>query len=361
MGAVTSIELATTPPTRAFGEPHAPRATARGWDFLGSCPAPLRMRMRDELADLLRDLHRNTGERLKGCMPMGHGGRTPFERLRHIRDLDDFPKFLVSADHGNAFNRAFHACHVETGAFAALQPEGAAPVFEQAGLIDPRGWIGVYAVAPFVMLIDRARLGARNIPRSWADLADPAYRGDIALSGWRPDGAQQWRAFNQFFLVAIARLLGDKGLREVLANLAGLTHSAQMPRLAGSANSLAAIYVLPWALADMCPRRDRTEVVWPNEGALAFPLWMTAQAAHRDRVAPLADYFFAPETARWLDHNRYPSLAPSGGASLPEGARFAWPGWDFFRARSTASEIKRISALFHAATEKLDRSQSLCA
>jgi ABC-type Fe3+ transport system substrate-binding protein len=361
MGAISSIPLAVAPPPRAFGAAHAPRATARGWDFLGCCPSPLRMRMRDELADLLRETHRQRGERLKGCMPMGQGGRTPFERLRYIRELEDFPKLLVSSDHGNAFNRAFHASHVETGAFVAPQPAGAAQAFVEAGLIDEKGWIGVYAVAPFVLLIDRARLGTRPVPRSWADLADPVYRGEIALSGWRPEGARHWRAYNQFFLVAIARLLGDKVLREVLANLAGLTHSAQMPRLAGTPNSLAAIYVLPWSLADLCPRREQTRVVWPREGALAFPLWITAQAAHRARVAPLADYFFASKTARWLDHNRYPSLAPTGGASLPEGARFFWPGWDFFRHRATASEIKRVCALFHAATEQLDRGDSLCA
>ena len=132
MGAVTSINSPSTPPPRAFGEAHAPRATARGWDFLGSCPSPLRMRMRDELADLLRDIHRQRGERLKGCMPMGQGGRTPFERLRDIRDLEDFPKLLVSCDHGNAFNRAFHARHVETGAFAALQS-----VWRGGGFLEP--------------------------------------------------------------------------------------------------------------------------------------------------------------------------------------------------------------------------------
>jgi ABC-type Fe3+ transport system substrate-binding protein len=254
--------------------------------------------MRDELADLLRERQFRHAEKLKCCMPMGHGGRTPFDRLRHIRDLDDFPRLLASSEHGNA--------------------------------------------------------------QSWGDLADPVYRGEIAMSGWRPDGARQWRSFNQFFLVAVTRLLGDDRLRGVLANLAGLTHSAQMPRLAGTANSLAAIYVLPWSLADLCPRRDRTQVVWPSEGALAFPLWMTAQTAHRDRLAPVADYFFAPATARWLDHNRYPSLAP-GASSLPKGARLAWPGWDFLRHKSTAKEIKRIKALFHAVTEKLDLGENQCA
>jgi hypothetical protein len=88
---------------------------------------------------------------------------------------------------------------------------------------------------------------------------------------------------------------------------------------------------------------------------------MTAQTAHRDRLAPIADYFFAPATARWLDHNRYPSLAP-GASGLPQSAaRLAWLGWDFLRHRSTADEIKRLSGLFHAVTEKLDLGECQCA
>jgi hypothetical protein len=83
--------------------------------------------MRDELADLLRERQFKGAEKLKCCMPMGHGGRTPFDRLRHIRDLDDFPRLPASSDNGDAFNRAFHARYVETGAFVAPQPEGVAP------------------------------------------------------------------------------------------------------------------------------------------------------------------------------------------------------------------------------------------
>ena len=361
MGPLTSIQLAVEPRPRAFGDPNAARAAARGWDFLGSCPAPLRMRMRDDLEDMLRGLRLRGGERLKCCMPMGHGGRTPFERLRYVRDLDDFPRLLVSSDHGNAFNRAFHAEYVERGAFTSLQPSGARKNFVKAGLIDPEGWIGVYAVAPFVLLVDRARLGTRPVPASWSDLADPVYRGEIALSGWRRPGEKTWRAYNQFFLLSLKRLLGEAALRGVLENLAGLTHSAQMPRLAGTANSLAGVYVLPWALADLCPRRDRTEVVWPREGALAYPLWLTAQVAHAGRVAPIADFLYGEKTVRWLDHNLYPSLAPGGAAKLPPGAGFFWPGWDFIRHRAAARELKQVCALFRTVSEQIDAGEPLCA
>lgn len=51
----------------------SPRATARGSDFLGGCPSPLRMGMRDDLADPLRKIHLRGGARLKGCAPMGAG------------------------------------------------------------------------------------------------------------------------------------------------------------------------------------------------------------------------------------------------------------------------------------------------
>lgn len=362
MGAVTSLQLAVSPPPpRAFGDPHLPRAGPRGWDFLGSCPAPLRMRMRDDLSALLRARHVTGTEKLKCCMPMGHGGRTPFDRLRYVRDLQDFPKLLVSSDHGNAFNRAFHAAHVERGAFISLQPKGAPEIFTQAGLIDPRGWVAAYAVAPFVLLVDRVRLGARPVPQSWADLADPLYRGEVVFSGWRRDGEKAWRAYNQFFLMALLRLLGENGLKAMLVNVPGLTHSAQMPRIAGTAASLGAVYVLPWAMAGMCPRRDRTEVVWPREGALAFPLWMTAQQAHVERIASIADYFFAEATARWLDHNLYPSLSPGARGATPPDARLYWPGWDYLRHLSSAADIKKACALFHDSREHIDRGGAPCA
>jgi hypothetical protein len=342
--APSRLILDLTPPSTGFGDVAQPRGTPRGWDLLGSVPVPLRQTVRDTVAELVA-AQGEPGRRLKCCIPMGQGGRGPFERLRFIREVADFPDLLISAEHPNAFNRAFHARHVEAGAFESAQPKGVAPAFAEAGLIDPKGWVGVFALAPFVMLVDRERLGGAPVPRRWADLMEPEYGGQVVFGGWRRDAATPYTQFNLFFLLSMARLVGLAGLARLMANVPSLLHSAQMPRLAGTASSPGGVYILPWSLADLCPRRDRTEVVWPEDGALAYPLWLTLKRSERPRLDFLANHFHGAELAAYLNHNRYPALCPDLSPTLPERARFSWLGWDFLRHIEAARLAKAARAV----------------
>lgn len=348
MGIVTSLTLATDPALAAemFGDPALPRGVARGWDLLGNVPVPLRQHVQGGVAQVVADHRAAGGARWRCCFPMGQGGRTPFERLRFIRAVDDFPHVLVSAEHGNAFNRRFQRDHLRRDTFTAAQVPPDQDAFTRAGLIDPAGIIGVFAVAPFVFLVDHRRLNGVAAPASFADLADPAYRGQVVFGGWRRQGERRYSAYNKHFLLAIARALGWTGLRAVLANVATLIHSAQMPRLAGSDASPGGIYVLPWGLADMCPRRTYTQVIWPTDGALAYPLWLTVKNAQRRRLAALVDYFHGAALGTYLNHNRYPALAPGLAPVMPKGARLSWLGWDYVRHRSCADDIRRAVRLF---------------
>jgi ABC-type Fe3+ transport system substrate-binding protein len=365
MGALalpSRIMLDVEPRGRAFGDATIARGAPRGWDFLGNVPVPLRARVRDGVADQVAAQHLQGGSALRCCFPMGQGGVGPFERLRHVRALDDFPRMLVSAEHGNAFNRSFHAEHVEAGRCDACQPSRVADVFSDCGLIDPQGWIGVFAVAPFVLLIDRQRLNGLPVPQAWADLADPIYRDQVVFGGWRREGEARWSAFSKFFLLAMLRLLGPRRLSDLVANVPQLLHSAQMPRVAGTGMSAGGIYVLPWSLADICPRRTHTQVVWPQEGALAYPLWLTVQRAHRDRLGFLVDHFHGAELGRYLSDNRYPALCADVAPVIPHGARLNWLGWEYLRHRSTADDVRFASRLFvDAQASRPDKGMLVCA
>lgn len=346
VGLPSRILLDLQPRGRVFGDVASQRGSSRGWDFLGSVPVPLRARVRDGVADQVTAQRLQGGAALRACFPMGQGGTGPFERLRLIRKLDEFPRMLVSAEHGNAFNRRFHAQHVESCAFSACQPDGVADVFRDCGLIDPNGWIGVFAVAPFVMLIDRKRLNGRPVPQRWSDLVDPIYRDQVVFGGWRREAGEPWSHYSKFFLLAMLRQLGPRGLARLVANVPDLMHSAQMPRIAGTDSSPGGIYVLPWSLADICPRRQYTEVVWPEDGALAYPLWLSVQSAHRDRLDFLIRYFYGAELGDYLAHNRYPALCPDLAPCIPAGKTLSWLGWDYLRHPGTADDIRRACAIF---------------
>lgn len=337
------------------------RAAPGAPDLLCEVPVPLRMRMADDLDRVVAHHRAATGEALSCLSILGQGGASPLDRLRFVRAPEAFPPMLVSARHGNAFNRRFHAAHVASGGFVSGQPEGAAPVFADAGLPDPAGAIGVYAVAPFVMLVDHARLGARPVPRRWADLAEDTYRGEVTFGGWRRPQSAAGGALNSFFLLAMLRLLGPAALARLVANVPDVIHSAQMPRMAGTGASVAAIYVLPWSLADICPRRARTTIVWPEEGALAFPLWTTVQASHRDRLDVLVRHLYGAGTAAFLDRNRYPALAPGRPSAVPAGARLFWPGWDYARHRAAAGDLRHVLALFHDSRAAAQQEVRRCA
>lgn len=324
----------------------AEAASPRGWDLLAGVPVPLRHRVRDGLADVLARHDRSTARPLACCFPAGPSGQRIFDRLRRVRALGEFPGMLVSADYGNAFNRRFHDRHVARGAFRAGQPGPVAAPFADCGLPDPEGVAAVFAVAPFVLLVDHRRLNGRPAPRRWGDLLDPLYRGQIAFGGWRRPGEARCAAFNRFFLLSMHRMFGAAGVRRLAGNVAELMHSAEMPRVAGSDASAAGVYVLPWSLADLCPRRRDTEVVWPEDGALAFPLWLTVKDAERERLDVLVRYFLGPELGRTLAANRYPPLCPDLPAALPPGARLSWLGWDTVRARGTADALRAACAAF---------------
>ncbi|ADP69786.1 hypothetical protein Rvan_0504 [Rhodomicrobium vannielii ATCC 17100] len=354
MGVLTSASTILedmAPPSALFGHAAEAVGAPKVWDFLGNVPVPLRHRIHDGVEARVIEHFAAGGRPLKCCFPHGRGGETPFDRLRFIRDLADYPNMIVSAEHGNIFNRRFQAEFVERGAFASCQPDGVADVFADCGLVDPKGFIGVYAVAPFVLLIDRTQIGSLPVPRRWADLMEPDYRGQVVFGGWKREDQRRYSAYNKFFLLAMAKEFGLDGVRRLVANVPGLMHSAQMPRLAGTDASMGGIYVLPWSMADMCPRRDRTQVVWPEDGALAYPLWLTVKAARANAVAPLVDYFHGDALARTLNANRYPALAPGVAPRLPPGARFKWIGWDFVRHRSTGEVIKAACRAFEAAQD----------
>jgi len=238
--------------------------------------------------------------------------------------------------------------------YAPARPPSPAPLHPAcaaAGFDDERGVFQSFAAIPFVFLIDEKRLAGRRAPRVWEDLLDPIWEDEIVFGGWRPNEESAWREFNAYLLLNLYLSHGGDGLAAFAANVRHLQHNVRTATQAGSnSRQSGAIAILPWMQAEMCPRRERTRVLWPEDGALVMPIsWLTRRDAE-SKVAPLVAHLVGAEAGAMLARNAYPPTRLSAGAAnaFPPDARLRWPGWRHFHDGGMAADSARAAEIFFA-------------
>jgi hypothetical protein len=154
-----------------------------------------------------------------------------------------------------------------------------------------------------------------------------------------------------YLLLCLHQAYGAAGLRASAGNVLHLQHNIRTAVRAGSNSAgVGAIAVLPWLQAELCLRRERTRVVWPEDGALAMPIGYMLRPDAEARLQPLVAHLRGPSLARMLARNGYPRThAAAAEQAFPPGARLRWPGWDFVHGTDLAAASSEASARFFAA------------
>ncbi|GAB3370553.1 ABC transporter substrate-binding protein [Azotobacter armeniacus] len=319
-----------------------------GLDLLGRMPIPLRRAFKAGIDRTLAAQRAARGEALNCCCLGGAEWYSPFDTLATERDPARLPGMLVSTIYQDILAPSLLAhCTPPPGArpLPELHPACAA-----AGLADPLDAFRVFAVIPFVWLIDQRRLKGRRPPRVWSDLLEPCWAGEIVFGGWRPNPQVPYQDYNAYLLLALYLEFGQAGLAAFAGNVRHLQHNVRTATQAGSNSpDVGAIAVLPWLQAELCPRRERTAVAWPEDGALAMPIGYLLKPGQEARLAPLVDYLHGEELSAVLARNCYPPTGTARTQAFPPGARLKWPGWEFFRGHDFAAEQRRAAELFFAA------------
>lgn len=333
-------------PAPARPNPPAARPGSEVLDLLGRVPIPLRRSFAAGLERALAAQRARGGPEL-ACRLLGGGqwqgsfaqlAGMPTERLPHMLVSHLGPEVATPrllAHYAPASPRlAGPACH---------------PLCRQAGLPDPLGAFRLFAVVPFVFLVDRERLAGRPLPQAWPDLLEAHWAGDIVMGGQAPAPGQPLTEINDYLLMCLLAEHGPAGLRAYAANLGALEHNVRIARHFGSpGQGLGAVAVLPWLQAEMNPRRGRTQVVWPRDGALALPLGCLMAPGARERLAPLEAFLLGPDLAAQLARDCYPPAQAAPGA-FPSGARLKWPGWDLVRGQDLSRLTRQALEIFQAA------------
>ena len=317
-------------------------------DFLGRLPIPLRRQFKGGLDHAVTAHLIATGKQLECCFLSGAEWYRPVDALVSTPH-EALPGMLVTPMYHDIVVPELLAHYAPTAAPDEVPPHSH-PLCQAAGLFDPLGVFRTCAAIPFVFLVDERRLKGRPAPRSWADLLAPRWADDIVFGGWRPNDQVPYQDYNSYLLLALLHEFGPAGLTAFAANVRHLQHNIRTASQAGSnSRQVGAIAILPWLQAELCPRRERTRVVWPEDGALVMPIGYLVKAAAETRLKPLIDYVSGQPLGTVLARNCYPPTSTRVAGAFPPGARLKWPGWDYVRRHDMAADSRQAGQIFFAA------------
>jgi ABC-type Fe3+ transport system substrate-binding protein len=312
------------------------------FDFLGRMPVPLR---HDFAAGLDRAASAAGGRRI--CFVKGNEWYAPFDDLLRSKPSEGLPAMLLSPFTRDVLSVGFQE-RLRSGDHVAVTPRALHPA--AASLSDPAGLFSVFAVIPWVFLIDHRKLGERPVPRRWEDLLDPVYNNQIVFGGWKRPSDGTYPDCNDYLLLTLYHRFRAEGVRAFAHNTRAIMHNTLAARFAGTSNPQGgAVSIVPWMQADICPRRDRTAVIWPDDGPMTMPIGFSVSAADHARVQPLLDFVCGDAYSAILAHNRYPAVWADGPQGLPDGARLDWLGWDYTRSHDMTEETMTATRIFFAA------------
>lgn len=252
-----------------------------------------------------------------------------------IESIDEMPDVMIASDVNHFFHRPFVEKFIESGEFECVLPYEPHPYLREAGFYDPAGNYTMYTANMLVMAVDTTRLGERPMPKVWDDLLDPCFANDIIMRG-----------DNDFFCNAIMlpyyKAHGMEAVRKFARNIKSGKHPSQMVKLAGSGKEEAAtVYIMPYFFAKKILNPAVT-VVWPEDGAIASPVFILAKKGVRDKHAPLFKFLFSTGMSEMLARGNFTPVNPDVATDLPNAV--SWLGWDFLSNNPIGSIKDEIRA-----------------
>ncbi len=258
--------------------------------------------------------------------------------LDSIGSAAELPDVIIASDVNNFFHKPFIDRFIKKGDFKTYQPYTPHPYLEKAGYSDPAGNYTMFTANMLVMAVDKNRLGDRKMPTKWEDILSEDFKDDIIMRG-------EGDFFCNAVLLPFFKDYGFNAVRALAANIRTGKHPAEMVKLAGSRKDEAAtIYIMPYFFSKMI-RNEQVEVVWPEDGAIASPVFMLVKSTAMEKHIPLLDFLLSEETGKMLVSRYFPSIHPEvDNGILPD--RVKWLGWDFLSQNDIGQVKKDIQDVF---------------
>ena len=267
------------------------------------------------------------------------------EYIKYFEDPDEVPDILLTAGY-SFYNRLFMDRFVRNGTFAQIGYGLVDPRLAGAGLIDRESHFAVIAANVLVIVVDTQRLGNLPIPGNWHDLLQPVYARQVVIRGHNGE-------FCDIVQLNFFKEYGEKGLAALAQAVKYGLHPAQMVKaLKSSRNDIPPIYIMPYFFAKTLADQPNIKIIWPEDGALAFPVSVLIKAEKMTLYKELAEFITGPHIAKVCGAAFFPSVHPAGMAGFPANAGFKWLGWDFIKQHDMENLVEQVNARFVQAQQQ---------
>ncbi|MFD1776132.1 ABC transporter substrate-binding protein [Paenibacillus rhizophilus] len=268
-----------------------------------------------------------------------------YKTVDQFHSADELPDVVITPGISSFFHPDFRTRFLDKDVFADAAGYAPNERFAEIGMKDPTGRVTLMCVNPLVIVADKAKLGDIPEPRSWSDLLNPVYRKQVTMRGHNG-------TFCETVLLTIGQSFGEDTLTGFGRSVRQGLHPGQMAKLAGTDNEAGtALYVMPYFYANMIRKRDKVNIIWPEEGAIASPVFLLAKRGSSEAGRRLASFFTGAETAELCEQAFFPSPHPSAASSFPE-RKLLWMGWDLVWNRDIQTLTDAANAAFNKGFEQ---------
>ena len=317
------------------------------WNAVGVIPMAVHMKMLELFEDLRRGLKEQHGLEFQGRLASAQEGSAWIaQAYQDVTDPCRLPDVCLGRGYDFFFSPGFKERFVDPGVFNVAPDGDLHPEFNGLGLRDPQGRYNVFSIIPAVIIVRQEALKGLPLPRVWEDLLDPKYRGALCM----PDCAID---LPRAVLLTLYSRYGLQAVESLADNIAQLMHPSQfVKKLRMPHNKVPPFTVMPYFFAQVVSAIPGISVIWPEDGAIAEPLYTLCKSdpnhmkADPAAVAEAVELFNGPQVACIFAGGHFPALDPAADNGLPAHARFWWPGWDFLHSHDVTELGARLENLF---------------
>jgi iron(III) transport system substrate-binding protein len=206
----------------------------------------------------------------------------------------------------------------EAGQFAQYKPSRAAEVLPAFRDVDPDGFYHVTVVALTVIVYNTKLVKPEDMPKTWADLADPKWKGKVAI------GHPAFSSLSTAWVTKMNALYGWSFLEKLAKNDTQVTRNINDTTTLVTAGERALGTTPAPTARPGVAKGNPIGIIYPDDGALlaASPSGVVKNAKHPNAARLLMEFLLGPECAKVIVADFGDSIRPDvpspGGKSLDQ-------------------------------------------